>query len=95
MPDELKNPSNDAYQLSSKVTDYFKLDNKTVYKKIIDGSFVISPHKITKTKHGTLCWQNRFQLVLEKKTVVETSGGYNDTGYLIYHKVDHHGGYYG
>ena len=95
VPEEIKNPSNDAYQLSSKAVEYFKLDKKIIYKKIMDGSFVLSPPEVTKTKQGTSCWQNGFQLVLEKQDAENNRPGYKYTGYLIHQKVDQNGTYCG
>ena len=74
VPDKLKNPSNEAFQISSKAKEHFKLEKETVYRKIIDGSFVLPQPEITKTKQGTSCWQNGFLLVLEENNGVEASG---------------------
>ena len=86
-PDETKHPANESYQFCSKVEEYFKLDKKNVYKKIIDGNFVISPPEVTKTKQGTPCWQHGFQLVLEeqKEEGNASTGEYKYTGYLLHH----------
>ena len=55
VPEEIKDPSNEAYQFCAKAEEYFKLHKKIVYDKIVDGSFIISPPEITKTKQGTSC----------------------------------------
>ena len=54
-PEEIKAPSQNMYPFCDNVEDYFKLDKKVVYKKIINGEFLISPPEITKTKQGTSC----------------------------------------
>ena len=97
VPQEIENPSNNAYPLSLKIKEYFKLEKTKVYDEIVDGTFVICPPEITKTKQGTSssCWQNGFQLVMEKKNEEENSLGYHYTGYLIHHKEDKNGEYCG
>ena len=94
-PDDLNNPSQNLYPFCSKVEEYFKLDKKIVYKKIINGEFLISPLEITKTKQGTSCWQQGFKLVLEKQKEEDNRGEYNNTGYIIHHAADSSGYYCG
>ena len=54
-PDEIKEPSGYPYPFCANVGDYFKLDKKVVYQKLIDGDFSVAPSEITKTKQGTPC----------------------------------------
>ena len=54
-PDEVKEPSSNPYPFCANVEEYFKLDKKIVYNKIINGEFFISPPEISKTKQGTAC----------------------------------------
>ena len=89
VPDALKNPSSEAYPMSSKADEYFKLSKKAIYKKLINGDFVCSPPEITKTRQGTSCWQHGFQLVLEQEDRKEGDDAtYLYTGYLIHQAED-------
>ena len=91
--EDLKSPSQCAYPLSNRAEEYGKLIPKLVYRKILDGEFLISHPEKTKTSRAIVsrCWGNGMKLLLERNEV----GKFFLTGWIIHQAHSCHGVYCG
>ena len=89
---ESKVPSPRTYPFSSKVDVHIKYDEKTIYKKLIDGQWLIASPEASKMKGTRVaqCWKNSVCLIVKKK-----EDFLEFTGWLIHHATDANGTYCG
>ena len=89
---EIKVPSPRTYPFSSNVEVHMKYDEKTVYRKLIDGEWFIASPEASKMKGTKVaqCWKNSVCLIVEEKEDI-----FQYTGWLIHHATDANGTYCG
>ena len=92
IPENLKVPSPQTSPFSSNVEVHMKYNEKTVYKKLIDGEWFIATPEAAKMKGNRVaeCWKNSVRLIVEKK-----EDNFEFTGWLIHHATDDNGTYCG